>query len=319
VRSDSYVLDPQVREFLDGLPSDGSVIGTNAAEMARVATRELLSVVDLPGPEVRSTSDFGIPTVDGELPARAYVPHSGGQGGVIVYYHGGGWVTGDLESHDGMCRRLARLTDCEIVNVNYRHAPEHRYPAAADDAFAAAAWAYDEACAGRPLVVAGDSAGGNLAAATALRARDLGRPVVALQVLLYPVLNHDFDTYSYANYGEGLLLQRADMKWFWDQYAPHEAQRNEPYASPLLALSLVGVAPAIVVLPEFDPLHSEGLAYVRRLRASNVPVESMSWPGMLHGFMSFPAVFDAALDALSNVAGAIRAAVIAADEGSASC
>lgn len=303
-------LHPQVKAFLDTVAEAGAPpIGKGTPEVARAGNAELLRMVGRPGPEVRTVSDFEVAGGASPLQARAYVPHSGGAAGVIVYLHGGGWVTGDLEAHDGLCRHLAVLADCDVVNVNYRHAPEDPFPAAVDDAYAAALWIEEHIADGRPLIVAGDSAGGNLAAATALRARDTGAPAIALQVLLYPVLDHDFATPSYTRLREGYLLGRAEMEWFWHQYAPDVVDRDNPYASPLRTASVDGVAPAIILLPEFDPLFDEGLAYAERLSAAGVPVVASMWKGMTHGFISFPAVFDTADAAVLWTGDAISSAL----------
>src|SRR6185312_790047 len=215
------------------------------------------------GPAMESVRDIVIPSQAGGLPARVYSP-SAKAPGVVIYYHGGGWVVGSLDGWDPAVRALAAASGCDVVSVDYRLAPEHAFPAAADDAYDALVWVASASglAAGRPVVVAGDSAGGNLAAVSALRARDFGGPPIALQVLVYPVVDCDLDRRSYHEYGgDELILNRRDMVWFWDHYAPDPATRANPYASPLRASSLSGLPPAYVVTAEHDPLRDEGFAY----------------------------------------------------------
>jgi acetyl esterase len=199
-----------------------------------------------------------------------------------------------------------------VVSVDYRLAPEHVFPAAADDAYDALVWAAsaDGLAAGRPVVVAGDSAGGNLAAVSALRARDCGGPATVLQVLVYPVVDCDLDRRSYREHdGDELIVNRRDMIWFWDHYLPDPAERVNPYASPLRASSLTGLPPAYVVTAEHDPLRDEGFAYADRLRAARVPVEHRHYGSQIHGFFMFTGVLDDADKAAADVGSAIRSAV----------
>jgi acetyl esterase len=214
-------------------------------------------------------------------------------------------------------RALAVACGCDVVSVDYRLAPEYVFPAAADDAYDALVWASsaDGLAAGRPVVVAGDSAGGNLAAVAALRARDFDGPPIALQVLVYPVTDCDLDRRSYHEYdGDEYIVNRRDMAWFWDRYAPDTATRANPYASPLRASSLAGLPPAYVVTAEHDPLRDEGFAYADRLRAERVPVEHRHYGSEIHGFFSFTGVLDDADKAVSEAGAAIRAAVDAAKD-----
>jgi acetyl esterase len=196
--------------------------------------------------------------------------------------------------------------------VDYRLAPEHVFPAAADDAYDALRWAASDGglAGGRPIVVAGDSAGGNLAAVAALRARDAGGPPVALQLLVYPVVDCDLNRRSYHEYdGDELILNRRDMTWFWDHYAPDTAARLNPYAAPLRAPSLSGLPPAYLVTAEHDPLRDEGFAYADRLRAARVPVEHRHYGSQIHAFFTFTGVLDDADKAVAEAGAAVRAAV----------
>lgn len=245
-----------------------------------------------------------------------YSPSSSAPG-LVIYYHGGGWVLGTLDGSDAPVRSLAVASGCDVVSVDYRLAPEHVFPAAADDAYDALVWAASASglAAGRPVVVSGDSAGGNLATVSALRARDFGGPPIALQVLVCPVVDCDLDRRSYREYdGDELILNRRDMVWFWNHYAPDPAARVNPYASPLRASSLAGLPPAYVVTAEHDPLRDEGFAYADRLRAARVPVEHRHFGSQIHAFFSFTGVLDDADKAVSEAGSAIRSAVDTAKE-----
>jgi acetyl esterase len=232
---------------------------------------------------------------------------------VLAYFHGGGWVLGSLETHHGVCATLAKLSGCVVCSVDYRMAPEHRFPAAVEDAWAATTWLAEHADAvgGRPgaLAVGGDSAGGNLAAVCALRARDTGLPL-ALQLLVYPATDADLDRSTYREFADGYYLTRYSMGWFWDHYLP-EGDRFHPDASPLRADDVGGTAPALVITVEFDPLRDEGEAYARRLEEAGVPVTLTRYDGTIHGFFRMPGVIDRANDALAEAAAALRAAFAA--------
>jgi acetyl esterase len=262
-----------------------------------------------PGPEVAAVRDIVIRGQAGGIPARVYEPVTDPPG-TVVYYHGGGWVLGSVNDWDAVTRALAVACGCRVVSVDYRLAPEHRFPAAADDAFDAAVWVASALADGRPLVLAGDSAGGNLAAVTALRARDSAGPALAMQVLVYPVTDHDLDRKSYHEYnGTEFIVNRGDMAWFWDQYTPDPAARANPYASPLRATKLAGLPPAYVVTDEHDPLRDEGFAYADRLRAAGVPVQHRHYGSQIHGFFTMVNVLDDADRAVADAGAAIRAAI----------
>ncbi len=278
---------------------------------------------ELPPEEARATQDaaaaavFGpldeVPCEDrkiaGSIPVRVYRPGDA-PAPVFVYFHGGGWVLGSLNTHHGVCATLARLSGCVVCSVDYRMAPEHRFPAAVDDAWASVTWVAENAeeIGGVPgaLAVGGDSAGGNLAAVCALRARDAGLSL-ALQLLVYPVTDADLDTSTYREFAEGYFLTRYSMEWFWDHYLP-EGDRFHPDASPLRADDVSGTAPALLITAGFDPLRDEGEAYARRLEEAGVPVTLSRYDGMIHGFFRMPGAMDKASEALSEAAGALRAA-----------
>jgi acetyl esterase len=305
---------PQAQQVLDGKAASGAPPLWELTPGEARAGVEANNATIPAGPDVESVRDIVIPSQAGGMPARVYSPSSSAPG-LVVYYHGGGWVLGSLDGWDASVRSLAIASGCDVVSVDYRLAPEHVFPAAADDAYHAVVWAASRAglAHGRPVVVAGDSAGGNLAAVTALRARDFGGPPIALQVLVYPVVDCDLDRRSYREYdGDELILNRRDMVWFWDRYTPDAAARVNPYASPLRASSLSGLPPAYVVTAEHDPLRDEGFAYADRLRVARVPVEHRHFGSQIHAFFTFTGVLDDADKAVSDAGKAIRSAVGAA-------
>ena len=252
------------------------------------------------------------------VPARVYQPAQQGARAapVAMMFHGGGWVIGDLTTADSQCRELCKGAGAVVISVDYRLAPEHRFPAAAEDCYAATAWAAEHAAryggdAAR-LAVVGDSAGGNLAAAVALMARDRGGPAIAFQLLVYPVTDGvHFDTPSYRDNGEGYLLTADAMRWFWDRYAPNEKDRRDPYASPLLAADHSGLPPALAMTAEFDPLRDEGEAYAKALAAAGVRTEYVCWKGLIHGFFGQTRVIAAARPPMEKACAALATALAA--------
>ena len=243
-----------------------------------------------------------------DVPVRIYRPQAASTLPSLVYLHGGGWVAGDLETHDSMCRYLANQVGAVIVNVDYRLAPEHPYPEPLDDCWAVTEWVAehaDELGIDR-LGIAGSSAGGNLAAAIALRARDAGGPTLALQVLIYPVLDSTMSTPSFATLGANYYLTTDQMQWYWNCYVPDASRRTDPPASPTHALDLGGVAPAVVVTAEFDPLRDEGEQYADRLRAAGVPTVSLRVEGQPHGFLGLAGAVAQPTDARRRIADMVR-------------
>jgi acetyl esterase len=249
--------------------------------------------------EVTLGSDDG-----GTFRARILVPTESPRA-VIVYYHGGGWVIGALDEFDTLGRELARRTNCTVVLVDYRLAPEHRYPAAARDAYTALTWVAGDLGRDLPVIVAGDSAGGNLSAVVAQRSRDENGPAIALQVLVYPVTDCDLDNTSYGDPANQLMLTRDSMVWFWDHYAPDPLTRADPEASPLRAADLSGLPPAVVLTAEHDVLRDEGEAYAERLRRAGVPVRFQRFDGQMHGFFTMVNVLPGSAAALALVTEAI--------------
>ena len=305
-------LDPQVQQHLDqlaamNLPALEDLTPQQARQFV-VAEAESFGT---PEP-IASMADFKVPGVDGEVPIRTYAPRNGAPLPALVYYHGGGWVLGDVETHDGICCELANRAECMVVSVDYRLAPEHKYPAAVDDAYAATAWVFEQAAQlgidPRRIAVGGDSAGGNLATAVALMARDRAAFRPAYQVLVYPVTDCNFDTPSYYENAEGYQLTREAMRWFWAQYLTQPSDGRQPYASPLRAESLGNLPPALVLTAEYDPLRDEGEAYARRLEEAGVPVTLTRYPGMIHGFFRRTHQFDQARAAVTEVAETLKRA-----------
>ena len=301
----------QAQQILDGKAAAGSPpLWELSPDEARAGVEASNSLIPA-GPDVESVRNIVIPSPHGGIPARLYSP-SADAPGVVIYFHGGGWVVGSLDSWDPSVRALAVAAGCDVLSVDYRLAPEHPFPAAADDAYDALEWTAgpDGLAAGRPVVVAGDSAGGNLAAVSALRARDRGGPAIALQVLVYPVVDANLERRSYLEYdGDELILNRRDMAWFWDHYAPDPATRADPAASPLRAAELSGLPPAYVVTAEHDPLRDEGFAYAQRLRDARVAVEHRHYGSQIHAFFTFTGVLDDADKAVADAGHAIRLAV----------
>ncbi len=280
-------VDLATRMFLEQMEAaGGKPLHENTPEEAR-ALGPALAALAGPAPAMREVREHTIPVATGAVPIRVLVPPQRTRG-VIVYYHGGGWVIGSIAEFDTLGRKLAERTSCAVVLVDYCLAPEHRFPTAVDDSYAALEWVgahKHEIIGGEgPLIVAGDSAGGNIAAVMALRSRDRNGPEIALQVLIYPVTDADFERPSYVDPENQLLLTKEGMFWFWDHYLPDPSKRGDPDASPLRAQSLSGLPPAVILTAEHDPLRDEGEAYAARLTEAGVSVELKRYPGQMHAF-----------------------------------
>jgi len=301
-------MHPQAQGLLAAMAEEGAPpLQELTVEEARGLPGVLAEVIGA-GPDVASVREIRVPVAAGEIGARVYEPVSDPLV-TVVYYHGGGWVFGTLDEWDAVCRALAVESGARLVSVDYRLAPEHRFPAAVDDAYDAFVWVAENLAGDGPLVVAGDSAGGNLAAVTALRARDDGGPAIALQLLVYPVVDHDMTTGSYEQFAEApLLLNRPGMIWFWDHYAPDVADRSHPYASPLLASDHSGLPTAYIVIAGFDPLRDEGLAYAAKLKTGGVPVTVRRFDDQIHAFFGMVNMMESANTAVAEAGAAIRAA-----------
>ncbi|MDP1965528.1 MAG: alpha/beta hydrolase [Reyranella sp.] len=243
-----------------------------------------------PSPQVAKVVERSIEGPGGSIGLRLYTPSGSGPFPLMVFFHGSGFVLCSLDTHDGMCRNLAAGIGCVVVSVDYRLAPEHKFPKGLDDCLAATRWAaanaHDLGIDSARIMVAGDSAGGNMAAVTALRLRDEGGPGLCGQMLLYPVTDyHTPGTPSYAENADGYGLTRDTMEWFWAHYLTNPVEAENPYASPLRARDVAGLPPAYVTSAEYDPLRDEAELYGNRLQAAGVPTKITRWPGMNHGFL----------------------------------
>jgi len=305
-------LDPQCQLVIDQLAALS--FDWTSLEPARV--RAAFAAMPLvPGEAVARVEDRTLPGPAGPLPVRVYAPAGAGPAPLpaLVYFHGGGFVLCNLDSHDGTCRSLANAAGCAVVSVDYRLAPEHRFPAAPEDCYAATRFVAENAAAfgvdPRRLAIGGDSAGGNLTAVVALMARDRGGPELRFQLLIYPVTDCAFDTPSYRENGEGYFLTAQQMRWFWEHYLARAAQAADPYASPLRAEKLEGLPPGLVITAEYDPLRDEGEAYAARLREAGVAVTLSRYDGMIHGFFGMGAAIERARAAVAEAGAALRTAL----------
>jgi acetyl esterase len=284
-------LDPQIADILEALDAGFPAVHTMTGAEARAVIRSRFVAPSTPE-AVGEVRDAAVRGPGDDIAVRIYRPSSmSGPVPTLVYAHGGGFVFCDLDSHDGLCRAFTNLIPAVVVSVDYRLAPEHPFPAAAEDMFAVAQWAARNADAlggdASSIVVGGDSAGGNLAAVTALMARDRGAPALAAQLLIYPMIAADFGTESYRLFGDGFYNPRPALQWYWDQYVPSAADRRHPYASPLRG-NLQGLPPAVVVIAGHDPLRDDATAYCDALEAANVSTVQCRYDGGIHGFMTMP-------------------------------
>ena len=310
-------IDRATAAFLEGMAeAGGKPLHESTPEEARAFGPMLVELLG-PAPPMARVEEHAIAVADGEVQLRVLVPIEPPRG-VFVYYHGGGWVVGSIDESETMARKLAERTSCAVVLVEYRLAPEHRYPTAVDDSYAALEWVGEHlrqiAGTDVPLIVGGDSAGGNLAAVMALRARDRGGPRIDLQVLIYPVTDADLDRPSYTDPENQTLLTRDGMIWFWDHYLPDASWRTEPDASPLHAADLAGLPPAVVMTAEHDPLRDEGEAYAARLAEAGVVVDFQRHPGQVHGFLSLLMLPGSELG-FQQVVKAVRACIVRQSKG----
>ena len=303
-------LDPQIEVVLDqiaalGLAPHYEVGAVQARANAALRPRT-------PGPDVASVENRSIPGPDGQVPIRVYKPTGDGPLSVIVWAHGGGMVIGTLETCDYICRKLCVNVGCVVVSVDYRLAPEHTFPAAPDDFYAATKWVADNAGelgvdVGR-ISVGGESAGANLAAVVALMSRDRGGPSLVHQTLVNPMLDTNFDTASYIENADGYFLTRKTMMWYWEQYLGSSEGTNDPYAAPLLATDVSGLPPALLIVGEFDPLRDETEAYGARLAAAGVATTCTRYDGGVHNFFNMPATVDKATQAVTQMSDALKVA-----------
>ena len=279
-------VDPHIAPLLDLLASVPPM-SEETPEQAREGFRKLTLGSRLQVVEVGSVSELVIPGPAGDLAARVYRPEVEGPVPTVVLFHGGGWVIGDLDTHDNMARSICRDCSAVVVSVDYRLAPENPFPAAVEDALAATEWVGERLAdfgGSEKLAVAGDSAGGNLSAVVAQQLRDAGGPAIAAQLLIYPAVDVTGEYASRLENAEGYFLDLPTMAWFMNHYAADPAHHTDPRVSPLRHHDLTGLPPAVVVTAEFDPLRDEGEAYAAELSAAGVPVEVRRFDGMIHGF-----------------------------------
>jgi acetyl esterase len=304
-------LDPQAQAFLDQMVSLGTPqLHTLSPEDARKAFDKLAQLSGLKSEAVAKVEDRLIPGPGGQIPVRFYTPQGRAPFPLLVFFHGGGFAIGSVELYDEFCRAMTNAAGCIVISVDYRLAPQHKFPAAVEDCYAATKWVAanakaiggDSAC----IAVGGDSAGGNLAAVVALMARDKGTVPLVLQLLMYPATDLAHDTLSAQENANDYFLTRDDMFWFRSLYLSSDADPNNPYASPLLAQDLHGLPPAVVITAEYDPLRDEGEAYAARLREAGVTTTCTRYNGMIHFFLSLP--FDQGKKGRQEVTAALRSA-----------
>ena len=302
-------LDPSVELFLETVrqqdPPPLREVGVQQARDGIKLMHMLCSPVDIARAEERT-----IPGPAGDIPIRVYSPATEAVLPVVVFFHGGGWTIGDVGCYDQIARKLAVASGLTVVSVEYRLAPEHVFPAAVEDSYAVTEWIADHGTElgvdGSRLAVAGDSAGGNLAAVTSILARDRGRPTIAFQLLVYPVVDGTMSFPSVKENGEGYLLTADDMAWFYDQYAPPDADRKNPMLSPLYAPDLSGLPPALAITAEYDPLRDEGEAYADALQQAGVEARSSRYDGMVHGFVPIDGVIPTATQAIEEAGASLK-------------
>lgn len=302
--------DPETRQLLAELTEAQE--GRARHELTPEELRRQMSRLRprlLKGPEIFRVDNMKIPVQGGSIRARALIPSKSPKG-TVVYYHGGGWVSGGLDDFDSLGRCIADRTDCTFVLVEYRKAPEFRFPTAVEDAWRGLLWVDSEqgelAGRGRPIVVAGDSAGGNLAAVITQRAMAMGGPDIALQLLVYPVTDSNMNTASYLDPENQLVLNKEMMTRYWKHYVPDAVTRNDKEASPARAQDLSGLPPTVFITAEFDVLRDEAESYAWRMHASGVPVEARRFNGQIHGFFSMVGILPASMQAIDYLGDAVK-------------
>lgn len=306
-------LDPIMKAFIDQMAAQPAPkmyeLPAPAARMMFAAIMEMTGPKDVPIGKVQNLS---CPGPGGDIPLRIYTPVAPAAEALpaLLFFHGGGFVIGNIDTHDGLCRMIANEAGVRVIAVDYRLAPEHKYPAAIEDGYAALTFVEANASnlgvdANR-LAVGGDSAGGAITAILTQMAKEKGGPSIALQLLFFPVTQIGEETASLKNYAEGFVLERAGLEWFYKNYVPAGADRNDPRISPLRATSLEGLPPAYLTVAEYDPLHDEGLEYGGKLKAAGVACEIVDYPGLVHDFIYFQSVLPQAAVALKAAAQALK-------------
>ncbi len=296
-------LHPQMKAYIELMAA------SRAVPMESLTPQEARKMVNLaprpPSPEPAKVEDRKIPGPHGEIPIRITWPAGKGPFPVFVWFHGGGWVIGSIELTDHLVRHFSHNVQCVGVSVDYRLAPEHKFPCAIDDCYAATKWVHDNAKAlnvnPAKIAVGGDSAGGNLSACVALMARDKGAPKLVHQACIYPVIDRNFNRTSYVDNAAGPVLTKGMMEWFWKLYLRNDKDAYHPYVAPLHAADLRNLAPATVITAEYDPLRDEGAAYAKKLQQFGVPVDYKCYDGVTHGFVSMWPAVDIGKDGVKHV------------------
>nr|ADR31550.1 EST1 [uncultured microorganism] len=306
-------LDPQVQNLLDQMAAlNAPPMSTLTPDLVRMGTKMQREAFPVEPEPVAQVVNGAIPGPAGEIPIRIYTPAGSGPFPALVFFHGGGWVICDLDTHDSLCRSLCNGAGCVVVSVDYRLAPEHKFPAAPEDCYAATQWVAGHAAEINAdpdsIAVGGDSAGGNLTAVVAQMARDQDGPALAFQLLIYPATDFTFDGPSLRENAEGYFLTSDDMDWFTNHYLNSNADRTNPLASPMQADDLSELPPALVITAEYDPLRDEGESYGKQLQEAGVPVTISRYDGMIHGFLSLEPMTDKGQQARAECAQALRAA-----------
>ncbi len=295
-------LHPQTKEFLDGIaeqnPPGWHELTPEVGRDAFAGLTDLFGDVE-PVASVENVDNLRVFTPEGQGPFPA-----------VVYFHGGGWVLGDVSTHDALCRRLANAAKCVVVSVDYPRSPEAKFPVPFDESYAATKRVVEQAqkfnIDANRVAVAGDSAGANLAAAVALKARDESGPSIDFLLLIYPVTSSGCDTGTYDEFAEGFGLSKASMLWFWQQYLSSEEDGRNPYASPLMAESFSGLPPTHVLTAEYDVLREEGESFAAKLQEAGVPTTHKRYDGMIHGFVHCAGIFDVGKQSLLDAAAVLR-------------
>tara|TARA_B100001559_G_scaffold278396_1_gene250334 strand:+ start:71 stop:991 length:921 start_codon:yes stop_codon:yes gene_type:complete len=302
-------LDPQMKNILDML--EGLNIPPNETLTPEEAREWRKTRPAPPGPEVGKVSEVSVEAGGVAIPVRVYEPVGSGPHPILVWFHGGGWVLGNIETADPLARRLCVESNCVVMSVDYRLAPETKFPGPVEDCYAVTDWAskQGDVYGGdvTRIAVGGDSAGGNLATVISILARDNDGPSIKFQLLVYPVTDYDFDNESYRANGEGYSLTRNGMMWFWDHYLSDLSESENPLAVPIKTPDLTNLPPALVITAEFDPLRDEGEAYAQKLKENGIPVTVTRYDGVVHGFFSMAPALDKASIAIKEASDSINA------------
>lgn len=299
-------LDPQTQAYLTQMAEvNAPPLSGLPPEVVRQGIAAQVAL-EPPGEPVAKVENRTIPGPAGEIPVRIYTPQGNGPFPLLVFFHGGGWVICNLDTHDAPCRSLANGAGCVVVSVDYRLAPEHKFPAAPEDCYAATQWVAEHAAEfngdASQVAIGGDSAGGNLTAVVAQMARDKGGPRLIFQLMIYPATDFTAKNVSLKENSEGYFLTVDDMTWFTNHYLNSDEDKLNPMASPMLATNLSGLPPALVVTAEYDPLRDEGELYGQRLQEAGVPVTIRRYDGMIHGFFNTAQIIDKAREAVAETA-----------------